>query len=264
MRLAISHENTYRYDTPVSSALQEVRLWPRGGPAQLVHDWTTTIEGGRVEVEFDDQFSNRVQLVSVMPGATETTVRVEGDVETFDMAGVLGDHSGHAPLWLFKRATELTEAGPGLRELVAGLERADPLGTLHALAAATLDRVDYVLGSTETSSTAEQVLAQGSGVCQDHSHIFLSGARALGHPARYVSGYLMMNDRVDQDATHAWAEVWTEGLGWVGFDVSNGISPDERYVRIATGLDYADAAPISGLRFGTGGERLHVSVQVQQ
>ena len=63
-------------------------------------------------------------------------------------------------------------------------------------------------------------------------------ARALEVPARYVSGYLMMDDRVDQEATHAWAEAFVEGLGWVGFDISNGISPDPRYVRVATGRDY--------------------------
>ncbi len=45
-------------------------------------------------------------------------------------------------------------------------------------------------------------------------------------------------------------------LGWVGFDVSNGISPDTRYVRVATGLDYRDAAPVSGTRYGAGGETL--------
>ena len=76
-------------------------------------------------------------------------------------------------------------------------------------------------------------------------------------PARYVSGYLMMNDRIEQEATHAWAEAWVQGLGWVGFDVSNGISPDPRYVRVATGRDYRDAAPITGISFGPVAEHLH-------
>jgi transglutaminase-like putative cysteine protease len=74
----------------------------------------------------------------------------------------------------------------------------------------------------------------------------------------------MMNDRVEQDATHAWAEANIDGLGWVGFDVSNGISPDTRYVRVATGLDYSEAAPVSGTRFGDTRESLSVQVQVQQ
>ena len=74
----------------------------------------------------------------------------------------------------------------------------------------------------------------------------------------------MMNDRVDQDATHAWAEAHIEGLGWVGFDVSNGISPDQRYVRVATGRDYRDAAPITGISTGSASQELTVSVAVEQ
>ena len=92
----------------------------------------------------------------------------------------------------------------------------------------------------------------------------IAAARLLGYPARYVSGYLLMDGQTHQDATHAWCEIWTKGLGWVGFDVSNGISPDARYVRVATGRDYADAAPILGIRHGQGAENLHVSLQVQQ
>lgn len=74
----------------------------------------------------------------------------------------------------------------------------------------------------------------------------------------------MMNDRVLQEASHAWAEAHIDGLGWVGFDISNGISPDARYVRVATGLDYREAAPISGLRFGPATEELDVTIEVQQ
>jgi transglutaminase-like putative cysteine protease len=101
-------------------------------------------------------------------------------------------------------------------------------------------------------------------VCQDHAHVFIGAARSVGVPARYVSGYLMMNDRIDQEATHAWAEAHVDGLGWVGFDVSNWISPDPRYVRVATGRDYRDAAPITGVVFGTSTEDLHVDVAVEQ
>ena len=104
----------------------------------------------------------------------------------------------------------------------------------------------------------------GSGVCQDHAHIFIGIARALDIPARYVSGYLMMDDRIDQEATHAWAEAHVEHLGWVGFDISNGISPDQRYVRLATGRDYRDAAPITGISIGATTRELSVQVAVER
>jgi len=83
-------------------------------------------------------------------------------------------------------------------------------------------------------------------------------------PARYVSGYLMMNDRFEQEAGHAWVEAHVDGLGWVGFDVSNGISPDARYVRVASGRDYAEAAPVTGISFGAGEGEVSVSLAVEQ
>ncbi len=101
-------------------------------------------------------------------------------------------------------------------------------------------------------------------MCQDHAHIFIAAMRHLGHPARYVSGYLMMNDRTQQDATHGWAEAYFDHIGWIGFDVSNGHSPDQRYIRVATGLDYRDAAPVRGMRYGAAQENLVVQLQVQQ
>ena len=74
----------------------------------------------------------------------------------------------------------------------------------------------------------------------------------------------MMNDGTEQAAMHAWAEAHVSRLGWVGFDVANGISPDHRYVRIATGRDYRDAMPLSGIRLGEGDERLEVTITVEQ
>jgi transglutaminase-like putative cysteine protease len=124
--------------------------------------------------------------------------------------------------------------------------------------------VSYITDKTHSGTTAEQAVAIGHGVCQDHSHIFIACARQAGFPARYVSGYLRIDGQVDQTASHAWAEVHVPNLGWVAFDASNKISPDDRYVRLAIGRDAPDAAPISGLRMGPGSERLMVSLQVQQ
>lgn len=86
----------------------------------------------------------------------------------------------------------------------------------------------------------------------------------MGFPGRYVSGYLRIDDVVEQVASHAWAEVHVEGLGWVAFDCSNGISADARYVRIATGRDYRDAMPVIGIRLGQAQEQLAVQIRVEQ
>jgi transglutaminase-like putative cysteine protease len=266
MRLSISHLTRYRYDAPVQYALQELRLTPKSRSYQSVLDWRITVEGGRKQAGFNDQHDNHVELISFEPGQQEITVRCEGEVETTDTHGIYGEHHSCVPLWLFKRPTDQTRPGPLVRKLVKSLGEtgAGDVARMHQLSAAVAGTVAYETGRTHSASTAEEVLEAGHGVCQDHAHVFIAAARLIDLPARYVSGYLMMNDRVDQDASHAWAEVHVDGLGWVGFDVSNGISPDERYVRVATGLDYKDAAPVSGMRFGDSGESMMVTLRVQQ
>ncbi len=265
MRLKISHVTSYHYDKPVSYALQQLRLTPKNRPGQRVLGWTTQIEGGKHEVSFEDEHYNHVELISFTENVQDVTITCTGEVEVEDLNGVFGEHSGFMPLWMFKRVTPLTKAGPLVRKLARDMSGAEnDLAQMHALSARILELVTYQHGRTNTSTSAEDVLEAGEGVCQDHAHVFIAAARHLGFPARYVSGYLMLTDRVDQDATHAWAEVYLEALGWVGFDVSNAVCPDMRYVRVATGLDYGDAAPVSGMRFGEGTERLQVQLQVQQ
>ena len=262
MDLTVTHATRYEWDAPVAGALQQIRLTPRSGTSQTVSDWSLSVEGGAVEVEYTDQWNARVSLVAAEPGAQALTIRVRGAVRTLRGDGVTGRHRGPAPLWAFLNPTARTAPGEGLRAMAleapgTGLDR------LHALTEGIARRVVYEGGATQATTTAEEALAVGRGVCQDHAQIFVACARLLGHPARYVSGYLALDDRVAQDATHGWAEAMVDGIGWVGFDPSNGISPDERYVRIAAAPDSDACAPVRGLRFGTAGERLDVSVEVQ-
>jgi len=265
MKLKITHSTKYTYDAPVSYGLQQMRLTPVSSKVQTVLDWDITLNGARRELGYADQYQNQTLLLQVDPGATEVSVEVSGHVDTHSSDGVFGRVYGTAPLWHFVQSTPRTQAGDHVRALAAPLGTAsDPLAALHDLSKAIIDKVPYGQAETFAGTTAEQALIAKGGVCQDHAQIFVSAARVAGIPARYVSGYLMMNDRVDQDASHAWAEAHLDGLGWVGFDVSNGISPDERYVRIATGLDSRDAAPLTGLRLGTSSESMIVSLQVQQ
>lgn len=268
MKLSISHHTTYSYDKPVRFALQQLRLIPRTGHGQKVHNWTCTVEGGQKQLSFDDQFMNHTELVKVDPGATRIDIISKGVVEVEDLHGVVGAHSGYSPLWLYKAPTSLTTPGTQMRQLAeqvkSDLQGSDEVARLHELSALILKNVSYETGQTQSNTTAEDALDAGHGVCQDHAHIMIAMARELDHPARYVSGYLFMDGQVDQDASHAWCEIWTQSLGWIGFDVSNGISPDSRYVRVATGRDYSDAAPILGIRHGEGQEALQVTLQVQQ
>ncbi|MEM8729020.1 MAG: transglutaminase family protein [Pseudomonadota bacterium] len=265
MQLKISHTTSYHYGAPVPYALQQLRLRPKSRVDQNVISWDVTVDGGKLEVSFEDEHANRVDLVSFEPGAEDIVITCTGEVEVTDSNGVVGKHTGFTPLWLFQRKTKLTAPGANLRALMADFEKPESeLALLHALSDHILSKVPYSKDQTSSALTSEEALVAGHGVCQDHAHIFISAARQLGLPARYVSGYLLMDSQVEQDASHAWAEAHVPGLGWVGFDVSNAQCPDARYVRVATGLDYAEAAPTSGMRFGEGPESMRVTLIVEQ
>lgn len=264
MRLKVTHRTEYTYDVPVRYALQKLRLIPYNNATQTVRSWQLSTKGVKEQVRFTDQFVNETLLVSIEGEPRMIVLEAKGEVETHDTAGIIGKHRGFAPLWLFEQETPLTAVGEGIRNLTNGLSERSQLGKLHELMTAIRAKVQYRPGATTPSTTAEDALAAQAGVCQDHAHIFIAAVRVLGLPARYVSGYLMMNDDPEQTASHAWAEAHVRDLGWVGFDVSNCISPDERYVRLATGRDYRDAAPVSGIRLGTAEERLAVHITVEQ
>ena len=266
MQLSIAHQTRYSYEQPVPYGLQQIRLRPASSAVQTVTDWLLEIEGGSMQAHFPDEHGNGVDLVRIDPNARELVVTCRGRVETHASAGVIGAHAGPAPLWYYTRQTSRTAPGPAMRKLLRALD-ADPedaVTHMHALMALIAGNIAYDTGATHVATSGEEAVAAGQGVCQDHAHVMIGIARHLGLPARYVSGYLLLDDRVEQEASHAWAEIHLEALGWVGFDASNGISPDERYVRIATGLDYSEAAPVSGLTYGGGPETLLVTLQVQQ
>lgn len=266
MRLQIQHTTQFHYDDPPSYGLLQLRTAPQSSPAQNVLSWETRLEGARKQAHFIDHHGNRIDLIEVLPDSQLLEISVSGEVETHSADGVLGRHRQFMPFWFYRQQSPLTALTEGLRELAESivLPSENTISDLHSLSQLIRNRVEYVPGQTGVNTTAGEALINAKGVCQDHSHIFLSIAREKGFPARYVSGYLLMDDRTSQDASHAWCEVYLDGLGWVGFDVSNGISPDERYVRIAQGSDYSDAAPTKGLTVGGGQENLVVSIQVQQ
>lgn len=266
MRLQIKHTTQFHYDTPPSYGLLQLRAAAQSSALQSIVSWDIQLEGARQQARFSDQHGNLVDLVEVLDDAQLLEITVTGEVETLSVDGVLGQDFQSMPLWLYRRQTPLTQMTEALSQLADAivLPSENTLADLHKLSALIRERVAYTPGETGIATTADEALRNQKGVCQDHSHILLSIARYKGFPARYVSGYLLMDDRVHQDASHAWTEIYLDGLGWVGFDISNGISPDERYVRIAQGLDYSDAAPTRGLTLGAGQENLIVSIQVQQ
>ncbi len=266
MRLSVKHQTHYNFKDSLNYGLQQLRLTPKTNSGQNCINWELSISGGDIQAEFLDHHNNHVHLVALHPDTKHVEITSKGLLDIESNHGIIGDHKGFAPLWYFQTQTDLTKAGKQVMALLKGLSH--PLNhtpqSFHNLSETIASSVHYETGTTNSSTNAEQAVSLGKGVCQDHAHIFISIARQAGFSARYISGYLMMNDRVMQEATHAWAEVYLDNLGWVGFDVSNGISPDERYIRLASGLDYQDVAPISGMTYGGAGESLSVNIQVQQ
>jgi transglutaminase-like putative cysteine protease len=127
----------------------------------------------------------------------------------------------------------------------------------------------YEIGATTVTTTAPMAFALRRGVCQDFAHIMISGLRGIGLPAAYVSGYLRSAPRTDatrlqgSDAMHAWVFLWCgSATGWIGLDPTNAVLASEGHVMLAIGRDYTDVAPMDGVIFGSGGQRIDVSVSV--
>jgi transglutaminase-like putative cysteine protease len=113
------------------------------------------------------------------------------------------------------------------------------------------------------TTAVDEVLRLRSGVCQDFAHLFIAVARAMGVPARYVSGYVYSGSGATSvGASHAWAEAWVPGRGWLGYDATHPVRAGEQHVRVAVGRDYRDAAPTRGVYVGAARGQLDVRVEM--
>ncbi|GAB2501251.1 transglutaminase domain-containing protein [Arenimonas alkanexedens] len=227
--------------------------------------WRVEVNGRVLPPTSVDGFGNPVATHAIDHKVSQLHLAVHAVVITHDRSGVHGDDAGGLPPMFFLKPTPLTLPSPGiiaLADAVAGEGAA--LERLHRLVNAVRDHVDYISDTTHAGTSAAEAFAAGSGVCQDHAQVLIAAARHLGFPARYVSGYLCPMDASAAAASHAWTELFVDGLGWVGFDPANRVSPDEHYVRVACGRDYADAAPVRGLHRGGEDETLEVDVRITQ
>ena len=264
MKVAIRHTTTYHYDTPDGRVVQRLHLTPRDHAGQQVLEWAVEAPGIAGAVCFADGYGNVTHLMTPPQGLAEIAVTARGVVETEDRAGVVGETPGSLPLLAWLRQTEATRPSPAIRAIARAAARATGLEQLHALMAEVRAKVDYAVGATHAHTTAAEAVQEGRGVCQDHAQVFVSAARLLDIPARYVSGYMVAAEDQSAEASHAWAEAHVPRLGWVGFDAANLVCPDDTYVRVAVGLDARSAAPVLGVRRSRGqGERLTVEVLVQ-
>jgi len=264
MRVAINHETVYRYHSAANYSVQYLRLTPPSTTTQKVLSWKLTTPGDLVS--WTDGFGNLAHVLVLDEPHQEIRVTAMGEVEIADGDIPLLSEGEALPPDVYLRPTRLTEVDDRIRSFCGGYLagiNANPRKGLDNLMNGIRETVEYKPGITHVGSSARQVLDARAGVCQDHAHLFVTCCRALGLPSRYVSGYLCTEVAGDDRmASHAWAETWIEGAGWLAFDIANRLSHTKAHVRVAVGLDYQDAAPIRGVRKGGGDEELEVEVTV--
>ncbi|WP_425052073.1 transglutaminase family protein [Psychromarinibacter sp. S121] len=267
MRLSVSHRTHYSFGEPIAGVVQSHRLQPADCENQRILNWSVTVEGGLAGAGFRDGAGDWVQTVTLRRAVAGVSILVEGLVETQDLNGVLTGHSEKVHPSVYLRDTRATMPSIAIRRMAEELAASEtsPLDLAHGLSRKVSELIEYRPGETDASTSATEALELGYGVCQDHAHVLIAAAISVGIPARYVAGYLYSEAGDEMaEASHAWAELHLEGLGWVGFDAANECCPDGRYIRLGSGFDALDAAPIRGVAHGETTEHLDVEVSVGQ
>ena len=282
----VRQATVYHYAPPVAHAHHVLRLTPIDRADQRVHATALDIDPVPVERrEGLDFFGNRITWVVLDEPHDMLTVRVAARIAVERATAVPATPSWEAVRAAAFASADLTPGSPAhflfpSRQVSLDPEIRDYAASSFAPSRAVLDgaidlmnrikaEFTYEVGATTASTTPPMSFALRRGVCQDFSHVMISGMRALGLPAAYVSGYLRTGhlpgaiQLEGADAMHAWVQVWCgEAVGWIGLDPTNGILAGNDHVVLAIGRDYADVAPLDGVIFASGGQKLEVSVQV--
>jgi transglutaminase-like putative cysteine protease len=276
VQLKIVHQTGFSYEGGATASLNEARLTPQTAAGQIVvhtrldvspHPWTWS---------YRDYWGTQVTAFEVLDPHDSLTVTATATVHTEQVKHPLARRVSWQDLRdgdLVDRFTELLAIRERVRPPEDLAARFDEIGhaSPHPDAAARAvcslihDEVDYVVGSTDVQGRAADSWDARAGVCQDMAHLVIGGLRRLGIPARYVSGYL--HPSIDPEVgaavsgeSHAWVEWWNGG--WHGWDPTNDTEPSERHVIVATGRNYSDVRPLSGIFTGSGTSTMFVDVQI--
>ncbi len=281
---ALRHTTRYRYATPVDLSAHLAHLTPRPLPTQHVASCDLEIEPQPSWLETgEDAFGNEVRWffletphaacnvtlharLSVaaprVPPATQTPPWT--DIVT--AAAAAGPGGAEAGPFLFE--SPLVEPAAEARDYAARSfsDRRPILEALLDLNARIHRDFAFRPGVTTVNTPVRQVLAQRAGVCQDFTHLMIAGLRALGLPARYVSGYIRSQgdaNFVGADQSHAWVGCWLgPQFGWLDLDPTNGMVVADEHVVLGWGRDYGDVSPLRGVLLGGGAHELDVGVSL--
>lgn len=290
----IHHHTRYRYETPVSESMMEVRMKPRSDQRQHCLNFQLDVLPEVQILSTADYLQNEIHYFNIPRRHSELILRSKSLVMVQDMqpqAEALDSAewdklaeiaaSGRYWDWLspsrFAHPTELLSAFAaeiGADTICCHTPNGtpiylsnDPLHTLHQLNDHIHRAFEYIPTSTSVDSAIDIPLQKRRGVCQDFSHVMIALLRGLGIPARYISGYLFHTKEENEgasNASHAWVEAYLPSMGWVGLDPTNNTRVQERHIRIAIGRDYADVPPTKGIYKGDVRGELSVGVHISQ
>ena len=290
MNYRVIHKTAYSYTDYVPLCHNEAYLLPRNTAFQTCRHVELCIDPPPALVkERNDFFGNRTSYFSIQAPHKTLTVTATSELAI--------EHPDHLPLptlsptWESVRdqlSTDTSMQGLEAREFVLNSPfiQIDPsigafaeqsFSPARPLLAAMIDLTKRIFTEftydphfTTIVTPLAEVLAHRRGVCQDFAHLAIACVRAMGLPARYVSGYLETLPPPGKaklrgaDASHAWLSVYIPEQGWVDFDPTNNQIPSEQYITTAWGRDYGDVTPLKGVIFGGGKHKLAVSVDVER
>jgi transglutaminase-like putative cysteine protease len=286
-RYRLVHSTEFLYDGAVSESYNEVRLRPIDDDLQSCLSFRLVTSPPSRGASFRDAYGNWIHQFNILPDHRRLKIEAESVVLAHDAPVPVSTGASLAELDTLRG--ELSEEHydfvapsayvPYLRELGEILKSAEFLsdGSVKGFAQTASDYIHqnfaYVKGATHVHSSVEDSLALKAGVCQDFAHLLLGVVRMRGVPARYVSGYLVPGDASSSDAkqeeviggqaSHAWAEVFISGSGWLALDPTLGKPVGLRHIRVAYGRDYGDVPPVRGVYKGRAGQHLSVDVRVR-
>ncbi len=287
MTYRVTHTTIYDYEEVVSICHNEIRMTPRDGARQRTHRTGLTVDPAPAVLVPDvDYFGNPFRFLILQEPHRQLAVTASSDVElsadtdeppvdtlSWETVrdGLRGDRSaaGLAAMQFVFASPHVALAPELVHYALPSFQHGRPLfAAVRDLIHRIYDEFAYDPKATTVATPVAEVLAQRRGVCQDFAHLGIACLRALGLPARYVSGYVRTQpppgqDRlVGADASHAWLAVWLPESGWIDLDPTNDVVPAGDHVTLAWGRDFGDVSPLRGVVLGGGEHTVRVSVDV--
>ncbi|HEX3601175.1 MAG TPA: transglutaminase family protein [Lacipirellulaceae bacterium] len=284
-RLKVRHANRFEYGMEVNRSVHRLQLRPVHDRRQTVVSHNLQIDPGVTTHDYEDVFGNWATRFEINEPYTKLAIVAESIVELLDVDPFAFARVEKRPTfpvsWMpweftmlapYLAPVELPETH--LREIFdyamsfVVRNKYDLLETLFDINLTMFREFTYVPMSTTNETTPFEVLKSKRGVCQDFANLVICMARMLNIPARYVCGYIFTGNtgpqRAVADASHAWLQLYLPGVGWKGFDPTNGLLPTTDHVRVSVGRHFRDTAPISGTIYSPANERLIIDVEVAE